>query len=284
MIVLIDVSGFIYRAFYALPSLTRNGTEVGALYGFCSAMLKIIAIFPGAMFIAAMDAGKKTFRNDIYPEYKANRKAMPVELLNQIPHIKEACKNLGFFIAEEPGVEADDIIATYTKMSKDTHEVNIVSSDKDLFQLLGKNVSIYDPIKQRRITEEDIVKKFGVTSDKILDVLALTGDTSDNIPGIPGIGQKTASVLINKYDSLDELISNLDKLPDSKKNYVLKKEIGKAVLSKKLITLKDDLILDFTYKISTFEKFADFLLKFGFQTLAKTQTSRQFYHEISRDS
>ncbi|MDR2667290.1 MAG: hypothetical protein LBB34_04265, partial [Holosporales bacterium] len=224
MIVLIDVSGFVYRAFYGLPSLTHNGTEVGALYGFCSAMLKITSIFSKAMFVAALDTGKRTFRNDIYPEYKANRKSMPNELLNQIPFIKEACQSFGFVIAESPGFEADDIIATYTKMTSDTHSVNIVSSDKDLLQLIGVNVSVYDPVKQRYITEEDIVQKFGVTSDKILDVLALTGDASDNIPGISGIGFKTAAALINEYGSLDVLMSSLDKLPDNKRNETLKKE------------------------------------------------------------
>jgi DNA polymerase-1 len=222
-----------------------------------------------------MDAGKKTFRHDIYSEYKANRKSMPTELLNQIPHIKDACQSFGFVLAEKTGFEADDIIATYTKMNSDIHNVNIVSSDKDLVQLMGNNVSIYDPAKQRYITEEDVVKKFEVTSDKVLDVLALTGDASDNVPGISGIGVKTAAALINKYGSLDGLISNLDKLPNNKRNETLRREIEKAILAKKLITLKDDLILDFACNAQKPANLNEFFMKFGFHALVKTQNSRQ---------
>ncbi|MDR1391490.1 MAG: hypothetical protein LBI95_03985 [Holosporales bacterium] len=275
MINLIDVSGFIYRAFYALPSLTHNRMEVGALYGFCSAMTKIISEFPKSMFIAALDCGKKTFRNDIYKEYKANRKAMPTQLLDQIPFIKEACKRFGFFIAEKSGFEADDVIATYVKKGRE-HKINIISADKDLVQLLGKNVTIYNPVKQEYVTEDDVLKKFGVTSDKVLDVLSLTGDTSDNIPGVPGIGAKTAAALINEFGSLDNLISNLNHLPNNKKNEILKNEIDKAILAKKLISLKDDLEMSFEYEVSVPNGISDFLTDFGFTSLVKPK-QKQFF-------
>jgi len=263
MIHLIDVSGFIYRAYYALPGLTFEGREVGALYGFCSAMQKVTTMFRDSMFIAALDSGKKTFRNEIYKDYKANRKAMPEELVSQIPLIKEACEKFGFYIVEKAGFEADDIIATYAKNIKD-HKVNIISSDKDLTQLLSDKITIYDPMKRKYVTEEDVIKKFGVTHEKVLDVLSLMGDSSDNVPGVPGIGPKTASALINEFGSLDDLISNLDKLPNSKRNETLRAEIDKAILSRNLIRLKDNLDLDYKYEITTPKGLNEFLIKFGF--------------------
>lgn len=269
MVNLIDVSGFIYRAFYALPSLTYEGQEVGALYGFCSAMKRITNLFPNSMFIAALDSGKKTFRNEIYSDYKANRKAMPDELSSQIPFIKEACEKFGFYLANKMGYEADDIIASYVSKIKD-HKINVISSDKDLMQLMRENISIYDPMKQKYITEEDVLKKFGVTSDKVLDVLSLMGDSSDNVPGVSGIGPKTAAELINKYESLDNLIEHIDELPKNKRNETLKNEIDKALLSKNLIKLKYDLDLDFDYKVSEPQGLDDFFKRFGFKRLLET--------------
>ena len=282
MIHLIDVSGYIYRAFYALPNLTFEGQEVGALYGFCSAMQKVTTMFPNSMFIAALDSGKKTFRNDIYEEYKANRKAMPEELVTQIPLIKEACEKFGFFKVEKAGFEADDIIATYAKKITD-HEINIISSDKDLMQLMSDRITIYDPMKRKYITEDDVIKKFGVTHDKVLDVLALMGDTSDNIPGVSGIGPKTASALINEFGSLDNLIANLDKLPKSKKNEVLKNEIDKALLSRELARLRDDLELDYKYEISISHGLNEFFLRFGFESLIKSQGTQKQLFSIPED-
>lgn len=280
MINLIDVSGFIYRAFYALPSLTYKGEEVGALYGFCAAMRKITNLFPNSMFIAALDSGKKTFRNEIYTEYKANRKAMPEELISQISFIKEACEKFGFFISSKIGYEADDIIASYVSKIKG-HKINIISSDKDLMQLMSDTVSIYDPMKQKYITEEDVFKKFGVNHQKILDVLSLMGDSSDNVPGVPGIGPKTAAELINKYGSIENLINHLDELPKNKRNETLKQEIDKAILSKELIKLKSDLDIDFEYKISKAENLEDFFKKFGFKRLLESKATQ---HQILSDS
>lgn len=268
MVNLIDVSGFIYRAFYALPSLSFKGREVGALFGFCSAMQKIVSMFPDSMFIAALDSGKKTFRNDIYHEYKANRKSMPDELRSQIELIKEACKKFGFFMAEQSGYEADDIIASYVNVIKND-TVNIISSDKDLMQLMNDKVTIYDPMKKKYITKEDVLKKFGVEPAKVLDVLSLMGDASDNVPGIPGVGPKTAAALINEFGSLDGLINNLASLKDTKKNMVIKSEIDKAILSRNLIRLKDDLNVEYQYQVTSSNGLNEFLLSFGFQSLIK---------------
>ena len=284
MICLIDVSGFVYRAFYALPSLTYNGQEVGAVYGFCAAINKITSLFKDSMFIAALDSSKKTFRNEIYSEYKANRKAMPEELFSQLPLIKEACEKFGFKIVEQLGFEADDIIATYSKKLHESRKVTVISSDKDLMQLLSlKNVSIYDPMKQKYIKDEDVMKKFGVSPDKVLDVLSLMGDSSDNIPGVPGIGPKTAASLINEYGSLDGIIKNLDSLPKNKKNETLKNEIEKALLSKKLASLKDDMDLDFEYSQTIPNGIDEFLLKFGFKSLVKKSNSPQQSQFFEKD-
>ena len=277
---LVDVSGFIYRAFYGLPSLIYKGQEVGALYGFCSAMQKIVAMFPNSMFIAAIDCGKKTFRTEIYSEYKATRKAMPDELVNQIPLIKEACDKFGFFKVEKPGFEADDIIATYAKKINEQN-VNIISSDKDLMQLMNDRITIYDPMKRKYITKEDVIKKFGVTPDKVLDVLSLMGDASDNVPGVPGIGSKTASALINEYGSLDNLIANINSLPKSKRNNILQAEIDKAVLSRKLIRLRDDLDLEYEFKVSEPKGLNEFLLSYGFKSLIKNTGKQNQLFDIA---
>lgn len=274
LINIIDVSGFIYRGFYAIPHLTFENQDVGAVYGFCSSMSSIIKQFPNSMFIAALDSGKKTFRNEIYPEYKANRAKMPEELLSQIPLIKEACEKFGFLLAAFPNFEADDVIASYVYFLKDVPncDINIISSDKDLMQLLQfSNVKIFDPMKHKYTTEEDVAKKFGVGSKNVLDVLSLMGDSSDNVPGVPGIGPKTAALLINKFGSLDNLLENLSELPASKKFSVLKEEKDKAILSKQLVSLKTDLPVQFEYKENIPNSINEFFLRFGFRSLVQNK-------------
>ncbi len=266
---IIDISGFLYRAFYAVPSMTSKGRECGAVYGFCSAMLKLTSQFPNSMSIAAMDSSKKTFRNEIYEAYKANRKATPESLIAQIPLIKEACSKFGFFISEELDFEADDIIASYVNLLKEKAvTINVISSDKDLMQLIDiKNVKMFDPLKQKYITEEDVFKKFGVAVANVVDVLSLTGDSSDNIPGVPGIGPKTAALLINEFKSLDNLIANLDRLPTNKRNETLRAEIDKALLSRDLVTLRSDLSLSFEYEETKHNGLAEFFESLGFKSL-----------------
>ena len=272
---LIDVSGFVYRAFYALPSLTFFGKELGAVYGFCAAMLKITSQFPNSMFIAAFDSSRKTFRNEIYEFYKANRKETPQELIDQIPTIKVACEKFGFLNVEESGFEADDIIASYVHLLKGKgYNINIVSSDKDLMQLLSiEGVTIFDPIKKKYIEEKDVMNKFGVSSSNVLDILSLTGDSSDNIPGVPGIGPKTAANLINEFGSLDGLIANLDKLPNNKRNTTLREEIEKARMSRELATLRCDIPVDFEYKETHTNSLKEFFEELGFQSLANRRQS-----------
>jgi DNA polymerase-1 len=265
MKVLIDISGYIYRAFYAFPELmTTSGQHVGAVFGFSSLMLKLIGFFldlqrrdslqwaeiakiqglqlgvsTAPKFVAAADSKAPNFRHDIFAEYKVNRVKMPEQLIKQIPIIKDICCKLGFFVIERPGFEADDIIASYVRQTNlKTEPIIVVSSDKDLLQLMQfENVTIFDPMKQKFITENDVLAKFGVKPDKLLDVLALMGDSSDNIPGAPGIGPKTATDLINQFGSIQSLIKNIDSLPKSKRNMILKESIGKIELSYRLAQL-----------------------------------------------
>ena len=169
---------------------------------------------------------------------------------------------------------------TYTSKIND-QPVNIISLDKDLMQLMSDKITIYDPMKRKYITTEDVIKKFGVTPDKVLDVLSLMGDTSDNVPGVPGIGAKTAATLINEYGSLDNLIANLDKLPKSKRNDVLKEEINKAILSKKLISLRTDLDVKYEYKETRPNGLNEFLLYYGFKSLIKSNGKQNQFFNIA---
>ena len=267
---IIDVSGFVYKAFYAISGLSFNGKDSSAVYGFCASMLKIMPLFPNSMFIAALDSSKKTFRNQIYENYKANRKKTPEVLIEQLPLIEEACEHFGFLIAKKIGFEADDIIASYAELLKNQEntKVNIISSDKDLLQLLPMhNVNIFNPTKKKYVTEDDIFEKFGVYSHNILDFLSLTGDASDNIPGVSGIGPKSAAALINQFKSLDNLIANIDQLPKNKKNSILKLEIDQALLSRKLIKLATDIPLSIEYQETKHNDLHSFFSKLGFKTL-----------------
>lgn len=274
---ILDVSGFVYRAFYGLPSMKFEDREVGSVYGYSNAMIKLTKQFPKAMFIAAFDSSKKTFRNDIYPDYKMNRKHMPEELVSQLPLIRDVTSAFGFVSAIHDGYEADDIIASYVKTIKNNgcggYTINVISSDKDLIQLLNpdENINIYDPLKQKYITNDDVLKKFGVSSpNQILDILSLMGDSSDNIPGIPGVGPKTAALLINEFGSLENLMQTLDGDSSvlSKKLDKVKKNIDIVMISQKLARLYDDISVDFEYVESSQKKdLIEFFNKFGFKSL-----------------
>jgi DNA polymerase I len=247
---LIDGSGYIFRAYYALPPLTRksDGLPVGAVSGFCSMLFKLLEdsksnenLQKPSHFAVIFDAARKTFRNEIYSDYKANRSEAPDDLVPQFEYIRKSVVAFNLPSVDLPNYEADDLIATYVEqiLAKGAR-VTIVSSDKDLMQLYRKDVRIFDPMKNKFITPEDIVTKFGVGPEKVIDVQSLAGDSSDNIPGVPGIGVKTAAELINKYGTLEKLLDNTKEIKQNKRRETLIENKDKAIISKKLVTLMKD--------------------------------------------
>ena len=247
---LIDGSGYIFRAYYALPPLTRksDGLPTGAVSGFCSMLFKLLEdsksdrnLQKPTHFAVIFDSARKTFRNEIYSDYKANRSEAPDDLAPQFEYIRKSVLAFNLPSVELSNYEADDLIATYVeKILKGGAKVTIVSSDKDLMQLYKKNVRIYDPMKNKFISDEDVQKKFGVDSSKVIDVQALAGDSSDNVPGVPGIGVKTAAELINKYGTLEKLLKSAKEIKQNKRRETLIANEDKALISKKLVTLKND--------------------------------------------
>ncbi|MDA8988401.1 DNA polymerase I [Candidatus Pelagibacter ubique] len=247
---LIDGSGYIFRAYYALPPLTRksDGLPVGAVSGFCSMLFKLLEdsksnenLQKPTHFAVIFDAARKTFRNEIYSDYKANRSEAPDDLAPQFEYIRNSVVAFNLPSVDLPNYEADDLIATYVEqiLAKGA-KVTIVSSDKDLMQLYRKDVRIFDPMKNKFITPEDIVTKFGVGPEKVIDVQSLAGDSSDNVPGVPGIGVKTAAELINKYGTLEKLLDNAQEIKQNKRRETLIENKDKAIISKKLVTLMKD--------------------------------------------
>ena len=244
---LIDGSGYIFRAYYALPPLSRksDGLPTGAVSGFCSMLFKLLEdsksdqnLQKPTHFAVIFDSARKTFRNEIYSDYKANRSDAPDDLAPQFEYIRKSVLAFNLPSVDLPNYEADDLIATYVdQILKKGARVTIVSSDKDLMQLYQKNVRIFDPMKNKFITEEDVFKKFGVDASKVIDVQSLAGDSSDNVPGVPGIGVKTAAELINKYGTLEKLLKSAHEIKQNKRRETLLENKDKALISKKLVTL-----------------------------------------------
>jgi DNA polymerase-1 len=243
---LVDGSGYIFRAFHALPPLTRSdGVQINAALGFTNMLLKLLDETDADHIGVIFDAGRTSFRNEIYAEYKANRPEAPPELLPQFGMVREATRACNVACIEMDGYEADDIIATYACRAKEAGaEVTIVSSDKDLMQLVNDKVRMLDPIKNKPISFPEVQEKFGVTPDKVIDIQALAGDSTDNVPGVPGIGVKTAAELINTYGSLEELLRRANEIKQPKRRESLIANAELARISKKLVTLTCDLELD----------------------------------------
>jgi len=239
---LIDGSGYIFRAFHALPPLTRaDGTPVNAVLGFTNMLLKLVSDTDAEFIAVLFDAARKNYRNDIYPEYKAHRPPPPPELIPQFALIREATKACNVPQLEMDGFEADDLIATYARQAVEAGaEVTIVSSDKDLMQLIGPHVRMLDPIKNRPIGPAEVEEKFGVGPDKVVEVQSLAGDSTDNVPGVPGIGVKTAAELIKTYGSLDELLARAAEIKQPKRREALMQNAELARISRELVRLKHD--------------------------------------------
>ena len=243
---LVDGSAYIFRAFHGLPPMTRpDGTPVNAVFGFSNMLTKLVQDTEAEYMAVVFDTARKTFRSDIYPEYKAHRPPPPDDLIPQFALIREATDAFNLPRIEMEGFEADDIIATYAKQAIEKgHEVTIVSSDKDLMQLVGDNVRMMDPMKNRVVGPDEVRERFGVGPDKVIDVQALAGDSSDNVPGVPGIGVKTAAELINNYGDLDNLLDHAEEIKQPKRRENLINFADQARVSRELVTLRLDVPLE----------------------------------------
>ena len=243
---LVDGSGYIFRAFHALPPLTRaDGTPVNAVLGFTTMLMKLISETNADHIAVIFDAAKKSFRNEIYDDYKANRPPPPDELIPQFGLIRAATRAFNIPVVEMPGYEADDLIATYARLAKaGGADVTIVSSDKDLMQLINDRVVMFDPIKNRPIGAAEVEEKFGVGPDKVVEVQALAGDSTDNVPGVPGIGVKTAAELIKTYGDVENLLAHAAEIKQPKRREALIQNAEKARISRKLVLLKNDVAVD----------------------------------------
>jgi DNA polymerase-1 len=272
---LVDGSGFIFRAYHALPPLTRrDGTPVGAVMGFCNMLLKLLLDHPHAKVAVVFDTSRQTFRSEIYPAYKANRPPPPEDLIPQFALIREATRAYGLPSLELDGFEADDLIATYARLGVESGiGVTVVSSDKDLMQLVRDGVRLMDPIKQTIIGPAEVIEKFGVPPDKVIDVQSLAGDSIDNVPGVPGIGVKTAAQLITEYGSLEELLNQTAEIKQPKRRESLEQNAEAARMSKKLVTLSDQVPVPQAIETLVPEhpfsqRLVDFLEAQGFKSLA----------------
>ena len=278
---LIDGSAFIFRAFHALPPLTRksDGLPIGAVAGFCNMIFKMVEDNKGpdapTHVAVIFDYSGKSFRNDMYDQYKANRPPAPEDLVPQFPLTREATRAFNIPSIEIEGYEADDIIATYARQAREAGgRVTIISSDKDLMQLVGGGVEMLDAMKNRRIDAEGVHEKFGVGPERVIDVQALAGDSVDNVPGAPGIGIKTAALLINEYGDLESLLDRAEEIKQPKRRQTLIDNRAQIELSKKLVTLDDQTPLevgldDLEVRDPEPDQLMPFLAQMEFRTLTK---------------
>ena len=247
---LVDGSGYIFRAYHALPPLTRksDGLQVNAVLGFCNMLWKLVAEMKAdrpTHLAVVFDKSEKTFRTEFYPQYKAHRPDLPEDLRPQFPLIRDAVRAFEIPCLEQAGFEADDLIATYARLACEAKATTtIVSSDKDLMQLVGNGVTMYDTMKDKRIGAAEVMEKFGVGPDKVIEVQALIGDSSDNVPGVPGIGVKTAAQLIGEYGDLETLLKRAGEIKQDKRRQSLIDNAEIARISKKLVTLDRNVPLD----------------------------------------
>ena len=289
---LVDGSGYIFRAYYALPPLSRksDGLPTGAVSGFCSMLFKLLEDVRAddsknkpSHFAVIFDSARKNFRNEIYSEYKANRAEAPDDLAPQFEYIRKSVEAFNLPSIELINYEADDLIATYAKkIIESGAKVTVISSDKDLMQLVSTKIRLFDPMKSKVIGEKEVFEKFGVKPNQVIDVQSLAGDSSDNIPGVPGIGVKTAAELINKYKNLDTLLKKASEIKQNKRRETLIANKDKALLSKKLVTLKDDVPIknkpnEFLIKKIDKDKLYNFLREMEFNRLLSQAIS--FYGE-----
>ncbi len=294
---LVDGSGYIFRAYYALPPLSRksDGLPTGAVSGFCSMLFKLLEDARSddsknkpTHFAVIFDSARKNFRNEIYSDYKANRTEAPDDLVPQFEYIRKSVEAFNLPSIELLNYEADDLIATYSRQITEAGaKVTVISSDKDLMQLVSKKIRLFDPMKSKIIGDKEVLEKFGVKPEQVIDVQSLAGDSSDNIPGVPGIGIKTASELINKYKNLDNLLKKAQEIKQNKRRETLLANKEKALLSKKLVTLKEDVPIknnpsEFKIKEVDKDKLYNFLREMEFNRLLSQAIS--FYGDPNSKS
>src|ERR1700704_4934748 len=248
---LVDGSSYIFRAYHALPPLSRksDGLQVNAVLGFCNILWKLLRDMKPedrpTHLAVIFDKSERTFRNELYKEYKAHRPPAPDDLIPQFPLIREAVRAFDIPCLEMLGFEADDLIATYARQACEVGaDVTIVSSDKDLMQLVNDCVIMYDTMKDKKIGVAEVIEKFGVPPDKVIEVQALIGDSSDNVPGVPGIGVKTAAQLIGEYGDLETLLARAGEIKQDKRRQTLIDNAEQARISKRLVTLDQNVKLD----------------------------------------
>ncbi len=276
---MIDASAYIFRAYHALPPLTRksDGLPVGAIQGYCNMLWKLLKDMKGdhgpTHLVAIFDHSERTFRNDLYPDYKAHRPPAPEDLVPQFPLVRTATAAFGVHGVEKPGFEADDLIATYARLAREAGgEAVIVSSDKDLMQLVGDGVVMFDPMKDRRIDVPEVIEKWGVGPDKMIDLQALVGDSVDNVPGAPGIGPKTAAELLEEYGDLDTLLARAGEIKQPKRRETLIDFADQILISRRLVRLDERVpdpepIADFAVRDPDPEALAAFLDEMEFRSL-----------------
>ena len=247
---LVDGSSYIFRAYHALPPLNRksDGLQVNAVLGFCNMLWKLLRDMKPeerpTHLAVVFDKSEKTFRTEMYPAYKAHRPDPPDDLRPQFAFIRKAVHAFDLPCLEQAGFEADDLIATYVREAGEAGaSATIVSSDKDLMQLVNDGVVMYDTMKDRRIRRAEVIEKFGVPPEKVIEVQSLIGDSTDNVPGVPGIGVKTAAQLINEYGDLETLLARAGEIKQEKRRQSLVENAELAILSKKLVTLDDRVTL-----------------------------------------
>src|SRR6187399_3426984 len=248
---LVDGSSYIFRAYHALPPLNRksDGLQVNAVLGFCNMLWKLLRDMPEdnrpTHLAIIFDKSEITFRNKLYPDYKAHRPPAPDDLIPQFPLIREAVRAFDLPCLEMLGFEADDLIATYARQACEVKaDVTIVSSDKDLMQLVNDCVVMYDTMKDKKIGIPEVIEKFGVPPEKVIEAQALIGDSTDNVPGVPGIGPKTAAQLLQEYGDLETLLARASEIKQDKRRQALIDNAEAARMSKKLVTLDDRVPLD----------------------------------------
>src|SRR3972149_2843783 len=275
-LLLIDGSSYIYRAFHAIPYLSNsNGLPTNAIYGFAQMLLKVIKDFKTDHIAVAFDVKRPSFRHKMYEEYKAHRPEMPDNLKPQIPFIKKLVKAFNIPVLELEGYEADDIIGTLSRHMKEKNiEVIIIAADKDMLQLIDENTTIVDTMKGKRFGMKEVMERFGIEPILITEIMGLAGDSSDNIPGVKGIGEKTAAKLIQEFGTIENLLLNIDKVTEKGVREKLKKNAEDARLSRRLAAIDTNVPLDYKFedlavKLPDYLKLRELLKELEFTKLLK---------------